>query len=173
MLPETANENTPALETSDDPYVQNRINLYRELNRQYGRVLNVHIPEIASIDPDFNPLLATLLNPDESKEPLPFAPLEYHQLYVPQRIMGGVDRCIPLGISSIIPAMPQLTTTELVKLLNPGLESRLRAPETSDPRGSDRKSIHSFQWLDPKDGYLVTKEDQEELLKFYFAPHLV
>ena len=56
---------------------------------------------------------------------------------------------------------------------NPGLESRLRAPETSDPRGSDRKSIHSFQWLDPKDGYLVTKEDQEELLKFYFAPHLV
>ena len=59
------------------------------------------------------------------------------------------------------------------RLLNPGLESRLRAPETSDPRGSDRKSIHSFQWLDPKDGYLVTKEDQEELLKFYFAPHLV
>ena len=173
MLPETADENTPALETSDDPYVQNRINLYRELNRQYGRVLNVHLTEIANPSPDFNPLLATLLNPDKSKEPLPFAPLEYHQLYVPQRIMGDVDRCIPLGISSIIPAMPQLTTTELVKLLNPGLESRLRAPETSDPRGSDRKSIHSFQWLDPKDGYLVTKEDQEELLKFYFAPHLV
>ena len=36
-----------------------------------------------------------------------------------------------------------------------------------------RKSIHSFQWLDPKDGYLVTKEDQLELLKFYFAPELI
>ena len=76
MLPETADENTPALETSDDPYVQNRINLYRELNRQYGRVLNVHLTEIANPSPDFNPLLATLLNPDKSKEPLPFAPLE-------------------------------------------------------------------------------------------------
>ena len=29
MLPETADENTPALQSSDDPYVQNRINLYR------------------------------------------------------------------------------------------------------------------------------------------------
>ena len=39
--------------------------------------------------------------------------------------------------------------------------------------GSRRSSIHSFQWLDPKDGYLVTKEDQIELLKFYFAPDLI
>ena len=173
MLPETADENTPTLESSDDPYVQNRINLYRELNRQYGRVLNVHLTEMANPSPDFNPLLATLLNPDDSDEPLPFAPLEYHQLYLPQRIMGDVERCIPLGIPSIIPAMPQLTTTELVNLLNPKLAKRLRAPETSDPRGSDRKSIHSFQWLDPKDGYLVTKEDQMDLLKFYFAPNLL
>lgn len=173
MLPETADENTPALESSEDPYVQNRINLYRELNRQYGRVLNVHLTEIATPTPDFNPLLASLLNPDDSKKPLPFAPLEYHQLYLPQRILGDVDRCIPLGIPAIIPAMPQLTTTELVNLLNPDLAGRLRDPEQSDPRGSDRKSIHSFQWLDPKDGYLVTKEDQMELLKFYFAPHLL
>jgi hypothetical protein len=87
--------------------------------------------------------------------------------------MGDVDRCIPLGIPAIIPAMPPLTTTELVKLLNPALAERLRAPETTDPRGSDRTSIHSFQWLDPKDGYLVTKEDEMELLKFYFAPQSV
>jgi hypothetical protein len=173
MLPDVADENTPVLESSDDPYVQNRINLYRELNRQYGRVLNVHIPEIASHDPAFNPLLATLLKPDQSDAPLPFAPLEYHQLYLPQRIMGDVERCIPLGIPAIIPAMPPLTTTELVKLLNPALAGRLRDPETADPRGSDRKSIHSFQWLDPKDGYLLTKEDQMELLKFYFAPELL
>lgn len=173
MLPDTADENTPALESSEDAYVQNRINLYRELNRQYGRVLNVHLPEIANPTPAFNPLLATLLNPDSTRKPLPFAPLEYHQLYLPQRIMGDVDRCIPLGIPAIIPAMPPLTTTELVNLLNPALARRLRDPETSDPRGSDRKSIHSFQWLDPKDGYLVTKEDQMELLKFYFAPELV
>ena len=173
MLPETADENTPALESSDDPYVQNRINLYRELNRQYGRVLNVHLTEIASADPSFNPLMAAVLKPDASESVLPFAPLEYHQLYLPQRIMGDVERCIPLGIPSIIPAMPQLTTTELVKLLNPSLLNRLRDPEASDPRGSDRKSIHSFQWLDPKDGYLLTKEDQMELLKFYFAPEML
>lgn len=173
MLPDTADENTPTLESSDDPYVQNRINLYRALNREYGRVLNVHLPEIANPVPEFNSLLSTLLNPDKSKKPLPFAPLKYHQLYLPQRIMGDVDRCIPLGISSIIPAMPPLTTMELVELLNPDLLPRLREPRPEDPRGSDRKSIHSFQWLDPKDGYLVTKEDQMELMKFYFAPHLL
>ena len=173
MLPDDADENTPVLESSEDPYVQNRINLYRALNRQYGLVLNVHIPEIASHDPAFNPLLATLLKSDQSDAPLPFAPLEYHQLYLPQRIMGDVERCIPLGIPAIIPAMPPLTTTELVKLLNPALAGRLRDPETADPRGSDRKSIHSFQWLDPKDGYLLTKEDQVELLKFYFAPGIL
>ncbi len=173
MLPETADENTPALEQSDDLYVQNRINLYRELNRQYGRVLNVHLPEIATPTPDFNPLLATLLSPDASEEPLPFAPQENHQLYLPQRILGDVDRCIPLGIPAIIPAMPPLTTSELVNLLNPGLAKRLRAPEVGDPIGSNRTSIHSFQWLDPKDGYLVTKEDQMELMKFYFAPGMV
>ena len=173
MLPETADENTPALESSDDPYVQNRINLYRELNRQYGRVLNVHLTEMANPSPDFNPLLATLLNPDDSDEPLPFAPLEYHQLYLPQRIMGDVERCIPLGIPAIIPAMPPLTTTEIAEAIAPQLLDRLPSFDPAQPMGSRRKSIHSFQWLDPKDGYLVTKEDQLELLKFYFAPELL
>jgi hypothetical protein len=113
------------------------------------------------------------MNPPAGKKELPLAPLEMHQLYIADRILGDVERCIPLGIPSIIPAMPQLTTTELVNLLNPKLAKRLRAPENSDSRGSDRKSIHSFQWLDPKDGYLVTKEDQMDLLKFYFAPNLL
>ena len=102
MLPETADENTPALETSDDPYVQNRINLYRELNRQYGRVLNVHLTEIANPSPDFNPLLATLLNPDKSKEPLPFAPLEeslegFRQAGFAEKTFDGRWRLTPKG----------------------------------------------------------------------------
>lgn len=173
MLPDDANENTPSLESSEDAYVQNRINLYRELNRQYGRVLNVHLPEIASLtNPGFSKVIDTLMNPPASGK-LDLPPLEQHQLYFSQRILGDVEKCIPLGIPAIIPAMPPLTTTELVKLLNPALAGRLRDPETADPRGSDRKSIHSFQWLDPKDGYLLTKEDQMELLKFYFAPDLL
>ena len=102
MLPETADENTPVLETSDDPYVQNRINLYRELNRQYGRVLNVHLTEIANPSPDFNPLLATLLNPDKSKEPLPFAPLEaalenFRQQELASRTYDGRWHLTPQG----------------------------------------------------------------------------
>ena len=87
--------------------------------------------------------------------------------------MGDVERCIPLGISSIIPAMPPLTTTEIAEVLAPELLDRLPAYNPEDPKGSDRKSIHSFQWLDPKDGYLVTKDDQLELLKFYFRPDLI
>ena len=50
---------------------------------------------------------------------------------------------------------------------------KLPAPSPDDPIGSCRKSIHSFQWLDPKDGYLLTREDQIELLKFYFLPELL
>ena len=173
MLANDADENTPVLESSDDPYVQNRINLYRELNRQYGRVLNVHLPEVASVtDRGFSKVIDTLLcPPDEGK--LPLLPMQQHQLYFSQRIMGDVERCIPLGISSIIPAMPPLTTTEIAEVLAPELLDRLPAYNPEDPKGSDRKSIHSFQWLDPKDGYLVTKEDQLELLKFYFRPDLL
>ena len=172
MLAENANENTPVLESSDDPYVQNRINLYHALNRQYGRVLNVHLPEVASVtDRGFSKVIDTLLNPP-AKGPLPLHPMELHQLYFSQRILGDVERCIPLGIPSLIPAMPPLTTTEIAEILAPELLDRLPAYTPEDPKGSDRQSIHSFQWLDPKDGYLVTKEDQLELLKFYFRPDL-
>ncbi len=173
MLPADANEHTAAIESSDDPYVQNRINLYRELNRQYGRVLNVHLPEIASTtEKGFSKVIDTLLNPP-AKGALPLAPMELHQLYFSQRILGDVQRCIPLGISSIIPAMPPLTTIEIAEILAPELLDRLPTYTPGDPKGSTRTSIHSFQWLDPKDGYLVTKEDQLELLKFYFRPDLI
>ena len=174
MLPHDADETTPIISSSEDPYVQNRINMYEAVNRQFGRVLNVHLTEIANPRPEFNPLLYTLLNPETAgKGKLPFAPLERHQLYLPQRIMGDVERCIPLGIPSIIPAMPELTTMELVELFAPQLLDKLPSPGADDPIGSCRKSIHSFQWLDPKDGYLLTKEDQIELLKFYFLPELL
>ena len=167
MLEPDADENTPVLESSDDPYVQNRINLYLELNYQYGRVLNVHIPELGVPMDCFSPLLAALANPPAGRKPLPFAPEELHQIYFPQRILGDVERCLPLGIPAIIPAMPPLSTREIVEALNPDLLKRLREPLPDDPRGSCRSSIHSFQWLDPKDGYLVTKEDQIVLLKFF------
>lgn len=169
MLPEDANENTPVFEKSDDPFVQNRINLYREVNRQYGRVLNVHLPELVSPEATgYSLLMDTLIAPPGGKKELPLAPLEMHQLYFAQRIMGDVERCAPLGIPSIIPAMPPLTTLEIVQALAPELEDRLPAFSAEQPRGSRRTSIHSFQWLDPKDGYLVTKDDQLELLSFFF-----
>lgn len=173
MLADDADENTPTLEDSEDPYVQNRIRLYKELNRQYGRVLNVHLPEIASrTDRGFSKLIDTLLNPPATGK-LDLAPLEQHQLYFSQRILGDVERCIPLGIPAIIPAMPPLTTTEIAEAIAPQLLDRLPSFDPAQPMGSRRKSIHSFQWLDPKDGYLVTREDQLELLKFYFAPELL
>ncbi|HIX19687.1 MAG TPA: hypothetical protein H9862_03680 [Candidatus Akkermansia intestinigallinarum] len=167
MLAPDADENTPVLESSDDPYVQNRINLYRELNLQYGRVLNVHITELGAPMDCFCPLLRAMADPPAGRKALPFAPDELHQIYFPQRILGDVERCIPLGIQSIIPAMPPLTTREIVEALNPALLKRLREPLAEDPKGSRRQSIHSFQWLDPKDGYLVTKDDQIVLLKFF------
>ena len=169
MLPEEADENTPALESSDDPFVQNRITLYREVNRQYGRVLNVHLPEVVSPEiSGYSALMDTLVNPPSGKKKLPFPPLEMHQLYFAQRILGDVERCVPLGIPAIIPAMPPLTTLEIIQTLTPELEDRLPAYTPEQPRGSRRTSIHSLQWLDPKDGYLVTKDDQLELLRFFF-----
>lgn len=169
MLPADADENTPVLESSTDPFVQNRIDLYREVNRQYGRVLNVHLPELVSPEiRGFSALMDTLIAPPAGRKKLPFAPLQKHQLYFAQRILGDVERCIPLGIPAIIPAMPPLTTLEIVQALAPHLESRLPMAKPDDPVGSCRTSIHSFQWLDPKDGYLVTKDDQLELLRFFF-----
>lgn len=170
MLPEDADENTPVLEQSDDPFVQNRIALYREVNRQYGRVLNVHLPELVSPEiRGYSALMDTLINPPAGRKKLPFPPLEMHQLYFAQRILGDVERCIPLGIPAIIPAMPPLTTLEIVRALAPKLEGRLPVAQPNDPLGSRRSSIHSFQWLDPQDGYLLTKEDQLELLDYYFG----
>lgn len=169
MLPEDADENTPALTQSDDPFVQNRINLYNGVNHQYGRVLNVHLPELVSPEATgYSLLMDTLIAPPAGKKKLPLAPQEMHQLYFAQRIMGDVERCMPLGISSIIPAMPPLTTLEIVQALAPELEERLPAYAPEQPKGSRRSSIHSFQWLDPKDGYLVTKDDQLALLNFFF-----
>lgn len=173
MLADNADENTPVLESSEDPYTQNRINLYRELNRQYGRVLNVHLPEIvARKEQGFSKVMDTLLNPP-AEGPLPLNPLEQHQLYFADRIKGDVERCIPLGIPAIIPAMPPLTTTEIAEVIAPELLDRLPAYNPEAPKGSDRKSIHSHQWLDPKDGYLLTKDDQLALLKFYYRPDLM
>ena len=168
MLPEDADENTPALESSEDHFVQNRISLYKEVNRQYGRVLNVHLPELVSPSVrGFSALMDTLISPPATGK-LPFAPMQAHQLYFSQRILGDVERCIPLGIPAIIPAMPPLTTMEIVQTLTPELADRLPAYSPEQPKGSRRTSIHSFQWLDPKDGYLVTKDDQLELLRFFF-----
>lgn len=170
MLPEEADENTPALTSSDIPFVQRRITLYHEVNRQYGRVLNVHLPELVSpTSHGYSALMDTLIAPPAGKKKLPFPPMELHQLYFAQRILGDVERCIPLGIPAIIPAAPPLTTLEIVQALAPELEDRLPAYSPEQPRGSRRTSIHSFQWLDPKDGYLVSKEDQLELLRFFFA----
>lgn len=170
MLAPGSNENTPPLQHSDDPYIRNRINLYHELNRQYGRVLNVHLPEIASYSRrGFSRLMDTILNPP-AKGKLPLAPNELHQLYFEQRILGDVERCIPLGIPAIIPAMPPLTTAEIIKTVKPELLKRLPEARESDPAGDSFTSLHSFQWLDPKDGYLVSREDQIELLKFFFVP---
>jgi len=170
MLQPGADENTPILTHSDDPFVQNRINLYEAVNKNFGRVLNVHIPELAIANADFSPLLAACTNPPKGRGKLPFAPNELHQFYFPERIIGDVERCIPMGITTMIPAMPPLTTLEIVETLAPALVKRLPCKKDNDPVGDSFQSIHSFHWLDPRDGYFLTKEDQLALLKFYFAP---
>lgn len=173
MLEPEADENTPTLQHSDDPYVQNRINLYNAVNYQYGRVLNVHLPSIASPVAAFNPLIHALTHPETVRGKLPFAPLEYHQLYLPNRILLDVEKCIPLGIPSIIPAVPPLTTTELVEILAPQLKKKLRDPKTEDPIGSRRTTVNHLQWVPSDPGYIATREDEIELLKFYLAPDLL
>jgi len=170
MLQPDADEKSPIIEQSDDPFVMNRIRLYRAINHQYGRVLNVHLPEIASLtDRGFSRVIDLALDPPKGRGKLPLFPEEKHQLYFNQRILLDVEMCIPLGIPSIIPATPPLTTREILEVLNPDLLKRLPEPKATDPVGSDRKSIHSFQWHDPKTGYVVSKDDQIEMLKFFFA----
>lgn len=168
MLPYGADENTPPLEHSSDPYVENRIRLYHALNLQYGRVLNVHVPEVASPSTrGYSHLIDTLMDPPPSGE-LPLASGEWHQLYFLQKIMADVERCIPLGIPSIIASPPPLATREIVEALAPHLLDRLAPSRPEDNRGMNYTSIHSFQWLDPRDGYLLSKEDQLALLRFFF-----
>lgn len=171
VLPPDADENTPPLESSEDPYVQNRIDLYKTVNHVFGRVLNVFVPELARDDADFSQLIACCTNPPEGDGLLDFAPQQLHQFYFHERILGDVERAIPLGIPALIPAAPPLTTTEVVEALAPQLLPRLPKAEDVDPvpASSNRTSIHSFHWLDPQDGYFVTKSDQLALLQFYFA----
>lgn len=173
MLAPEADENTPTLKQSDDPYTNNRIKLYEAVNYQYGRVLNVHVPSIARATPEFNPLLHALTHPEQQRKELPFAPLEYHQLYLPERILLDVEKCIPLGIPSLIPAVPPLTTTELVAALAPSLRGKLRDPRPEDPVGSRRTTIHHLQWVPADPGYVVTREDEITLLQFYLAPEIL
>lgn len=176
MLPPNADENSLVLESSDDPYVQNRIKMYQAVNRVYGRVLNVHVPELAIPKAAFSPLLECCVNPPTGRKKLPFNPKQKYQFYFPERIMGDAERCIPLGINTIIPAAPPLEAQEVIESLAPKLASRLpKVTESEDdtptscPEDSNRTSIHSFHWLDPHDGYFVTKSDQLELLQFYFG----
>ncbi len=174
MLPYNADENTPIIEESDDPFVQNRIKMYQAVNKIYGHVLNVHVPELAIPDPAFSPVLDCCVNPPAGRTKLPFIPNQKHQFYFPERIMGDVERCIPLGIPAIIPAVPPLETQEVIESLAPKLLSRLPKIKEEDsdkpcPLNSERTSIHSFHWLDPQDGYFVTKSDQIALLQFYFG----
>ncbi len=175
ILAQDADETAPLITESDCPYVQNRLRLHSNINRQFGRVLNVYLSELAIATPEHTPLLACCTNPPAGRTKLPFHPLEHHQFYFHERLYGDVEKCIPLGISHFIPAMPSLCTEDIVELLAPKLLSRLpkiSAEERvkSKPHGSRRRSIHSFHWLDPRDGYLVTLDDQKELLKFFFNP---
>ncbi len=175
ILAEDADETTPLLTQSDDAYVQNRLQLHTQINRQFGRVLNIYVSDLALADAAHTPLLHSCVNPPAGRAKLPFDPLEQHQLYFAERIFGDAEKCIPLGIAHFIPAVPSLTTEQIIELLAPKLSSRLQALSADEravakPRGSRRQSIHSFHWLDPRDGYIISLDDQKELLQFYFLP---
>ncbi len=175
LLDNHADESSELIQETSCPYVQNRLDLHTAVNRQFGRVLNVYIPELALPSPSHSPILHCCIEHPKGKSKLPFEPLAQHQFYLPERIIGDVEKCIPLGISSLIPAMPPLSTQEVISALAPDLASRLTVLSAEEqlitkPTGSCRRSIHSFHWLDPRDGYLVSLEDQIELLKFYFCP---
>ena len=173
MLEPTANEDTPTIKHSDDPYVQNRIDMYEAVNRQYGRVLNVHLPEIATKEPGFSELIDTLFKPGKSTKPLPFAPNEYHQFYFPDLIMKDVEVCVPLGIPAIIPASVPLTTAEVVRAIAPEQIKRLREPREGDPSGSNRTTRHAWQWWHEDPGYMASKGDHKVLLQHYLRPELL
>ncbi|OCA03502.1 hypothetical protein [Akkermansia glycaniphila] len=158
IIPEDGDELSPLRDPAGNPGINRQRDLYNFINKQFGRVLNVFIPELAISDPAFG-VLGLLTPPADKKASLPVALLEQHQLYPIDRLVDDVERAIPLGIENVILATPPVTTCELVEQLYPELADNLPDARTSDPRGSTRTSIHSFHWHDPKDGYITTKED--------------
>lgn len=158
IFPEDGDELSPLRDPAGNPYLNRQRDLYNFINKQFGRVLNILIPEPAIAAPAFG-VLGLLKPPADKKASLPVALLEQHQLYPIDRIADDVEKAIPLGIENVILATPPITTCELVEQLYPELADNLPDACISDPRGSTRTSIHSFHWHDPKDGYITTKED--------------
>lgn len=165
LLPEDGDENAAFLDAQDNPFLASRRALYDCVNLRFGRVLNFFIPELAVPDPAFS-MLGTLKTPPAGR--LPLALLERHQLYPAARLAGDIEKLLPLGVSRAVAAMPPLTTSELVEALFPALIDRLPVAHKNDPQGSRRQSLYSFHWLDPRDGFLTTKE----ALLAEFAPLL-
>lgn len=156
LLPDDGDENSPLADPQGDAYLTSRRDLYNLVNLRFGRVLTVFIPELGVPNCAFS-MLGTLKNPPETGA-LPLSLLEYHQLYPLDRLVGDVEKLLPLGVSRFVAAMPPLTSSELVETLTPALTDRQPNAHRSDPQGSRRKSLLSFHWLDPRDGYLATKE---------------
>lgn len=156
LLPDDGDESSPLRDPEGNAYLAARCELHRLVNLRFGRALTVFIPELAVADSAFSVLGA--LNPPPETGDLPLALLEYHQLYPLDRLVGDVEKLLPLGVSRFVAAMPPLTSSELVETLAPALADRQPDARQSDPPGSCRKSLLSFHWLDPKDGYLATKE---------------
>lgn len=170
LLPENGDENSPMVDPEGDPYLAERAGLYALVNRQFGRVLNIFVPEWALADPAYS-VLGTLKNPP-LKGKLPLAALQRHQLYPPERLEADIRKLFPLGVSRFVAAMPPVTTDELTEKLAPALVKRLPDFSSNDPLGSNRSCCNSFHWLDPKSGYLVTPEEQWEMLQSLMDAHV-
>lgn len=156
LLPEDGDESAPFADTQDDTFLASRRALYDCVNLRFGRVLNLFIPELAIPDPAFSMLGTLKTPPSEGSLPLPL--LEHHQLYPAARLADDINKLLPLGVARAVVAMPPLTSSELVETLTPDLMDRLPVAHKADPQGSRRKSLLSFHWLDPRDGFLTTKE---------------
>lgn len=169
LLPENGDETSPLIDPGDDAYLIERTELYALVNRQFGRVLNIFVPEWALADPAFS-VLGVLKNPP-SKGKLPVASLQRHQLYPPERLEADIRKLFSLGVSRFVAAMPPLTTDEMTEKLTPTLVKRLPDFSADDPIGSNRSSCLSFHWLDPKSGCLVTPEEQWGTLQSLMEAH--
>ncbi len=156
LLPEDGDENAAFIPAQGDVYLESRRALFDCVNLRFGRALNLFIPEPAIPDPAFS-MLGALKNPPGEGD-LPIALLEYHQLYPLERLARDIGKLLPLGVSRAVAAMPPLTSSELVEALAPALANRQPNTRKNDPKGSRRKSVLSFHWLDPRDGFLTTKE---------------